>query len=225
MLISHWMTSAVITITPDRSMMKASKLMKDNNIHRLPVVDENGVLVGIITDHDVKEASPSKATTLDMHELYYLLSEIKAKDIMTKTVITVRKGDTIEKAAAIMMEKNIGGLPVVDDNRKVEGIITDKDVFKALIQTTGVLHGGVQFGLRLSNKPGGLVPALDFLKDNGARLMSILTSYEPTGVEMRDVFFRIKDMDKPSLNKIKEGLEERFEMLYWTRDPVNTLVS
>ena len=225
MLISHWMTQAVITITPDRSMMKASKLMKDNNIHRLPVVDENGVLVGIITDHDVKEASPSKATTLDMHELYYLLSEIKAKDIMTKAVITVRKGDTIEKAAAIMMEKNIGGLPVVDDNRKVEGIITDKDVFKALIQTTGVLHGGVQFGLRLSNKPGGLVPALDFLKDQGARLMSILTSYEPTGVEMRDVFFRIKDMDKPTLNKIKEGLEERFEMLYWTRDPVNTLVS
>ena len=61
MLISDWMTVEVISITPDRSMMKASKLMKDNDINRLPVVDENGTLVGIVTDHDIKEASPSKA--------------------------------------------------------------------------------------------------------------------------------------------------------------------
>ncbi len=225
MLISDWMTVEVISITPDRSMMKASKLMKDNDINRLPVVDENGTLVGIVTDHDIKEASPSKATTLDMHELYYLLSEIKVKDIMTKNPVTIKPHETIEKAAALMMEKDIGGLPVVDEAHKVVGVITDKDVFKALIQTTGVLHGGVQFGLRLSNKPGGLVPALDFLKDNGARLMSILTTYEPSDVEMRKVFIRIKDMDKPSLNKIKEGLEQRFELLYWTRDTVNPLVS
>ena len=89
MLISDWMTRDVITITPDRSMMKASKLMKDHNINRLPVVNEAGILVGIVTDRDIKEASPSKATTLDMHELYYLLSEIKAKDIMAKPPLTI----------------------------------------------------------------------------------------------------------------------------------------
>ena len=82
MLIREWMTKDVITVTPDTSMLKASKLMKDHNIRRLPVLDGKHV-VGIVSDRDIRAASPSKATTLDMHELYYLLSEVKVKDIMT----------------------------------------------------------------------------------------------------------------------------------------------
>ncbi len=81
MLVSNWMSKEVVTITADRSMMKASKVMKDKGISRVPVVDGEGRIIGIISDRDIKDASPSKATTLDMHELYYLLSEIKIKDI------------------------------------------------------------------------------------------------------------------------------------------------
>ena len=179
------------------------------------MVDEKGVLVGIISDRDVKDASPSKATTLDMHELYYLLSEIKIKDIMTRKVVTIKVGETVDTAAAIMLEHKIGGMPVVDQANKVVGIVTDSDIFKVLVRITGVLEGGVQIGLRLSNEPGGLVPVLDYLKDHGARLMSLLTSCEPPEVGLRDVYLRIRDMDKSAMNALKAGMQSTFEVIYW----------
>jgi acetoin utilization protein AcuB len=215
MLIENWMTKDVITGTPDMSMMKASKIMKEKGIGRLPVVDDKGVLMGLVSDRDIKEASPSKATTLDMHELYYLLSEIKLKDIMTKKVVTIHTGETIERAAQLMLEHNIGGMPVVDEGNKVVGMVTDSDIFKVLVRITGVMEGGVQIGVRLPNEPGGMVPVLDYLKDNGARLMSLLTSCEPAEVGMRDVYIRIRDMDKTALNKLKDGMYKQFEMIYW----------
>ena len=95
MLIREWMTKDVITVTPDTSMLKASKLMKDHNIRRLPVLDGKHV-VGIVSDRDIRAASPSKATTLDMHELYYLLSEVKVKDIMTSDPVTVYDTDAVD---------------------------------------------------------------------------------------------------------------------------------
>ena len=215
MLIEQWMTKDVITLPQETSMMKASKLMKEQGISRIPVVDEKGALVGIVSDRDIKDASPSKATTLDMHELYYLLSEIKLKDIMSKKVITIRVGETVERAAVLLLENNIGGMPVVDDGNKVVGIVTDSDIFKVLVRITGVMEGGTEMGLRVSNQPGGLVPVLDFLKDAGARVMSLLTSCEPAEVGMRDVFIRIRDMEKAELNKLKAVMQDKFEVLYW----------
>ena len=215
MLIENWMTKDVITGTPEMSMMKASKIMKEKGIGRLPVVNEQGVLQGLVSDRDIKEASPSKATTLDMHELYYLLSEVKLKDIMTKKVVTIRKGETVERAAQLMLEHNIGGMPVVDAANKVVGMVTDSDIFKVLVKITGVLEGGVQIGVRLPNEPGGLVPVLDYLKDNGARLMSLLTSCEPADVGLRDVFLRIRALDKAAAAKLKDGMQANFEVIYW----------
>ncbi|WP_320171378.1 CBS and ACT domain-containing protein [Maridesulfovibrio sp.] len=225
MLIKNWMTAEVITLTHDRSMMKAAKLMKDNDIHRLPIVDDDGILVGIVSDRDIKEASPSKATTLDMHELYYLLSEIKVKDIMTRKVITVTVEDTVEKAAVLMEDNKIGGLPVVDEKNKCVGIITDTDVFKVLIEITGVMYGGIHMGLSLSNDPGSLAAVLDYLRDNNARVMSILTSYEPEDKNMRHVFIRILDMDKAALNELREGIASQFDLMFWVRDSVHGLTS
>ena len=117
MLVKGWMTSDVITIDEDTSMMKASQIMKENNIRRLPVMHK-GKLVGMVTDRDIKEASPSKATTLDVHELYYLLSELKVKDIMKKNLVTIGPEETVEKAAVKMLEHRISGLPVVNDKGK-----------------------------------------------------------------------------------------------------------
>ncbi|SDK44103.1 acetoin utilization protein AcuB [Maridesulfovibrio ferrireducens] len=225
MLVKNWMTKDVITLTPERSMMKAAKLMKDKEISRLPIVDDEGVLVGIVSDRDIKEASPSKATTLDMHELYYLLSEIKLKDIMSRKVLTVSIEDTVEKAAVVLDENKIGGIPVVDAENKCVGIITNTDVFRVLINITGVLHGGVQMGLALSNKAGSLSLVIDFLKENKARVMSVLTSYEPNQENTRQVFIRIMDMEKAELNKLREGIDKNFNLLYWVRDSVHGLTS
>ena len=115
--------------------------MKDHHIRRIPVVDENGQVVGIISDRDVRDASPSKATTLDMYEMHYLLAELKAKNIMTAKPITVKPTDTVEQAALIMLDNKVGGLPVVDDSGKLVGIISDHDVFKALVDITGARMG------------------------------------------------------------------------------------
>lgn len=218
MLIKDWMTREVITVTPDTSMLKASQILKEKNIRRLPVIDEQGKLVGIVTDRDIKDASPSKATTLDVHELYYLLSEIKVKDIMTPNPITIGIEDTVEKAAIRMLKKKIEGMPVIDEEGKVVGIITDTDIFKVLIDITGVHLGGIQMGFTLENKPGTLKAILDVLKKHDARILSILSSYEKPVPGKRQVFIRIQDMEKSEENKLKEELENSFELLYWIRD-------
>lgn len=225
MLIRDWMTRNVITITPDTSMMKASKLLKEHDISRLPVVDEAGRVVGIVSDRDIKEASPSKATTLDVHELYYLLSEIKVKDIMTVDPYCAKALDTVENAAVTMIGKKIGGMPVVDENGIIQGIITDSDIFEVLITITGVRYGGVQFAFELPNEPGTLKPIVDALREYNARIVSILTSMgnREGSTDYRVVNIRIMPMERAIENKIVEDLKSRFKMRFWARDNVHPL--
>ena len=139
MLVRNWMTPDVLTVSPDTSLLKIGKMMRDNNVRRLPVVDAKGQVVGIISDRDVRDASPSKATTLDMYEMHYLLAEIKARDIMTPRPLTVKPTDTVEIAAMIMLDKKVGGLPVVEPDGKLCGIIAEQDVFKALVKAASRL--------------------------------------------------------------------------------------
>ena len=101
MPVKDWMSKDLVTIEEDTSIMKASRLMKQKNIQHLPVLS-HGRLVGIVSDRDLKEATPSKATSLDIHELYYLLDKVTVKSLMPKHLYTIAPGDTVEKAAAIM---------------------------------------------------------------------------------------------------------------------------
>jgi acetoin utilization protein AcuB len=114
-------------------MLDAHKLMTERKIRRLPVVDDNGVLIGIVTRSDIRKAEPSGATSLNMWEINYLLAKLELKDIMTKDVLTCGVNDTIKTAALIMQENKIGAIPVVDNKRKVVGIITESDIFRALV--------------------------------------------------------------------------------------------
>lgn len=219
MLISDWMTKDVVTVEPDVSMMKISKILKEKHIRRLPVVDAGKKLLGIVTDRDIKEASPSKATTLDIHELYYLLSEIKVKDIMTVKPFTVTPKNSIEKAAVLMMEKRVGGLPVVDDQGVVVGIITESDIFKVLISIIGARLGGVQLALKLPNTPGSLEEVLELLRAKEARIISILTSYGHLQEEgFRQVFVRIRVLEKGALDDLIGKLKNRFNLMYLVRE-------
>jgi acetoin utilization protein AcuB len=224
MLIRDWMTKEVITVGPETSMMKASKLMREHKISRIPVVDDSNRLLGIVSDRDLKEASPSKATSLDMHELYYLLSEIKVKDIMTKTPLAVKPSETVEKAAVLMMNNHFGGLPVVDENLKVVGIITDSDVFKVLVEITGITEGGVQLAFSLPNSPGSLKSVLDDMKDFNARVISVLTSFTHADEGHRAVYIRIQDPDKAVLNDMVAQLSTKYTLLYWVRDNLNPII-
>ncbi len=129
--VKDWMTPDPITIAPNTTLPEANRLMKECGIRRLPVVDK-GRLVGIVTLGDVREASPSAATSLSIYELNYLLARLTVEKIMTRDPIVITPETSIEAAARLMLEHKIGGLPVVDEG-KVVGIITESDIFRLLV--------------------------------------------------------------------------------------------
>jgi len=217
MLVKGWMTSDILTVDEDTSMMKASQIMKENNIRRLPVM-RKGKLVGMVTDRDIKEASPSKATTLDVHELYYLLSELKLKDIMSKGLVTIGPEETVEKAAVKMLEHRISGLPVVNDKGKLVGIITQGDIFKVLVSLTGVYRGSVQFAFNLEDRPGSIKEVADTIRKHGGRMVSILSSYDMCDENCRHVYIRIKDLPEDKLKALTDDLDKNFILLYSAKD-------
>lgn len=221
MLIHEWMTSNLITAQLDTSMLKISRQMKAADIKRVPIIDDEGRVLGIVTDKDVKDASPSKATTLDVHELYYLLSELKAKDVMSPHTVFVRENDTIEQVALLMEEKRVTGLPVLNDEDKLVGMITEHDIFKVLIEITGAKKGGVQVALSLSDAPGSLQPILGLLREQGARITSILTGKETDNGTMHDVYIRLHPMPKEKELSVVKILEETGSLRYYVTDKVN----
>jgi acetoin utilization protein AcuB len=213
MLIKDWMTADPVTITEDTSMIKAIHIMKERRFRRLPVVT-SGKLVGMVTDRDLKEAAPSKATTLDVHELYYLLAELQVREIMSRNPVSVTQNDTVEHAAQIMLEHTFSGLPVVDGQERVVGIITQSDVFRAFMHITGVEQGGIQFALRLEDRPGLIKDVVDLLRGRGARFVSLLTSYATSKEGYRDVFIRVKNLEPGALAATEKELASRYELLY-----------
>lgn len=220
MLIKDWMSKNVVTVTEDTSMMDASQIMREKKFRRLPVLDKKGKLCGIVSDRDIKEASPSKATTLDIHELYYLLSKIKVKEVMTKRPTTIGVEDTVERAAVIMLEKNIGGLPVMDDAGEVVGILTQNDVFRVLVSITGVYRGGVQVAFELDDRGGSIKEVADVIRGSGGRLTSILTSYDNVPDGKRKVFIRFRDVPKDKLQPLLDDLKVQFTLLYHVEDKI-----
>jgi CBS domain-containing protein len=125
------MSSDPVTIDPQTTLPEANRLMKECGIRRLPVVD-NGRLVGIVTLGDIREASPSNATSLSIYELNYLIARLTVGHIMTREPITIAPDSSIEAAARLMLEHKVSSLPVVDGN-KVVGIITESDIFRLLV--------------------------------------------------------------------------------------------
>jgi acetoin utilization protein AcuB len=222
MLVREWMASDVLTIDENTSMMKALHLMKENNIRRLPVT-ARGSLVGIISDRDLKEASPSKATTLDVHELYYLLAEIKVKEIMTKNPLTIQQDETVERAAVVMLEHKVSGLPVLNKNGDLVGIITQSDVFRAFVNITGIYKGGVQLAFSLEDKPGSIKEVADTIREFGGRMVSILSSTDMVAEGTRNVYIRVRDMGPEELKKMEQALRLKFKVIYVTEDVLKTI--
>lgn len=216
MLVRNWMTPNVITVSPDTSLLKISKLMRDNNVRRAPVVTGDGKLVGIVSDRDVRDASPSKATTLDMYEMHYLLAEIKASDIMTPNPFTVKPDDTVEMAAMLMLDHKIGGLPVVERG-ELAGIISEQDVFKALVNITGVREDSFQVGFSIANRQGAMKPIFDLVRKAGARILSVLSNNNDEGE--RQIFLRMKPLESRELeDALVEEIKEHCNILYVSRD-------
>lgn len=135
--VREWMTSPAISVVPTTPISEAHWLMREHSIRRLPVVD-NQQLVGIITLGDVREASPSDATTLSIWELNYLWAQLTVEKVMSRQVQTIHPDDLILEAASIMLEKKISGLPVLDQQGRLVGMITESDIFRMVIASRTV---------------------------------------------------------------------------------------
>lgn len=135
--VRDWMTNRVISVSPQTSISSAHQIMKEHGIRRL-VVLENEKLVGIITIGDVREASPSDATTLSIWELNYLWAQLTVEKVMTRNVVTITPDRPILDAAEIMLDRKISGLPVVDEAGKVLGMLTESDIFRMLVKSRSV---------------------------------------------------------------------------------------
>ena len=136
MQVQEWMNRDVVTVTPEESFRTAMHLIRQKGIRHLPVV-EGKRLVGIVTDRDLRQAAPSGATSLSIHELHYILEKVTVREIMTKQVVTVRPDQTVEDAALLLLGHRIGGLPVVRDGALV-GIITETDILEAFLEVMGI---------------------------------------------------------------------------------------
>ena len=216
MLIKDWMAKDVLTVDENTSLMRATRIMKEKNIRRLPVLS-HGKLMGIITDRDVKDASPSKTTSLDIHELYYLLSEMKVKDVMTPEPLTIIGDDTLEKAAMIMLDNKISGVPVVDREGHLIGLLSETDVLRGFIQMTGIRDGTIQFVIDVADKPGGVTRVVEIMREHNARVVSILSSFEDAREGMKRVSIRIITGEEEAAN-ILQRIKDDYELIHYGRD-------
>ena len=221
MLVKNWMNAPAVTIDAQSSMQDAINLLNKHGISMLPVMDGKR-LVGIVTDRDLKKASPSDATTLDAHELLYLLSTVKVKDIMTKKPVTVPPDLTVEETAEILMVNKISGVPVVDKDGGVLGVITHTDLFKVIISLTGVGKRGIQFAFCLEDREGSILEVAQIIRQFGGRIVSLLTSYERAPAGYRNIYVRIYDFDRVKLEALKTALKEKAKLLYLVDHKNNT---
>jgi len=155
MIVADVMTRNPLFVHPEMSVPDARALMKKEKVGRFPVLDKNNHLVGIVTERDLINASPSVATTLDIYEMSYLLSKLKVESVMQKKVITVEENVVIEEAARIMVDSNISALPVMKGDT-LTGIVSDGDLYKLFINLFGARREGVRLTMLLPDRPGEL---------------------------------------------------------------------
>jgi len=212
MLVRDVMTRNLITVDPETSFTDALKIMRENRIRRLPVL-EDGKLVGIVTEKDILYASPSKATTLDVWELHYLLNKLKIREIMTRDVVTIQEDTPVEEAAKIMADNKIGALPVVKGNELV-GIITETDIFKVFLEMFGSRKKGVRYTFKVPNVPGTFAKLSQKVFEAGGNIVS-LASYGETE-EVYTLVMKVEDIDH---NKFLESMKdlEGVKLVHTTR--------
>ena len=190
MFVKEWMTADPQTVTAKTPVMEAMQILREGGFRRLPVV-ENGKLAGIVTDRDLKEATPSKATTLSVYELNYLLSKLTVKDVMKKPVRSVEPDDPIETAALIMEEHKVSGLPVVE-NGAVVGILTITDMLGTFVEVLGLREGGTRVTVVLPDEPGILARVAE--AGPPSNIVAVVTAGVKAG-QRRELVLRVTGED------------------------------
>ena len=206
MLVGERMSHPVITVRPDMPIVDALNMMKREHIRRAPVI-KDGKLVGIVSDKDLLNASPSPATSLSVWEMNYLLSKIIVKDVMTKEVLTVSEDTPLEEAARIMADNKIGGLPVVRDS-VVVGIITETDLFKIFLELMGARELGVRVTALVHEERGQLARLTQAIAKAGGNFLAfgVFSGEDSTN---RLVTFKVEGLDQDQVKETVDPLVEK----------------
>lgn len=200
MFVGRRMTQNVVTVTKDMSVLHVRNLLKEKDINQVLVVEGKKV-IGVITDGDIRENSASPASTLSIHELNYLLSEMKARDIMTRSPLTVSPETPVEEAAKILNENNIGCLPVVK-NDELAGIITTCDMLNVLLEVMGVGTPSSRIELSISSDMGEICNIAGIVKDLGLSIISMVSTVNRNDPATRLSVLRVNTDDIRELCKM-----------------------
>src|SRR5690554_219629 len=208
MFVRNKMTTNPFTISPDDTIPDAHEMMKEHGVRRLPVM-KNGKLVGIVSNEDIEKYSPSKATTLSMGEITYLLSKTKIGQIMTKNLITISSCALLEEAALLMRDNKVGFLPVVDDDKLV-GIITESDIFDSFIELLGFRDSGTRLTIEADDEPGIMSNLTKIIGEFGANITHVAVYRGVTGKSA--VVISVNTLNTSAIEKSIE--EHGFSILY-----------
>jgi acetoin utilization protein AcuB len=208
MLVRERMTRNPVLCQPNLPVNDAFDLMKEEHIRRIPVIDKNGKLIGIVSDKDLLRVSPSPATTLSAYEIPYLLSKVKVNDVMTRKVITVNEDTPIEDAARIMVDSKIGGLPVINEAGAVVGIITETDIFKTFLELLGARKPGVRITMYVKDRRGELARMSKAVADVGG---NIVATVEMPGTDSTnyEVLLKVTEASKEAVVEALKPIVER----------------
>jgi acetoin utilization protein AcuB len=204
MLVGTRMTRNPITITPDLPVGDAIELTRREKIHRFPVVDKNGKLVGIVTKEDLLIATPSSSTSLNVWEVTYLLSKLKVEEVMKRKVITVTEDTILEEAARLMIDNKIGGLPVMREGLVV-GIITESDLFRVFLELLGAREKGVRLTVLAPYFKGSLAQISSAITTRGGLILALNTflGKDPTNWGCH---LKVTDISKEELLEVVKPL-------------------
>lgn len=204
MLVRERMSRRPITVTPDVSLHEALRLMREEKVRRLPVLDKDGKLVGIVVEADLLHASPSPATSLSVYELNYLVAKIKVEDLMSREVVTIEEDCPIEEAARIMVDNDIAGLPVMRGDRLV-GMITESDLFKIFLELLGARNPGLRVTIKVPEQQGFLAKLTRALAEEGADIVTLGTFWGDD-LASREIAFKVQGVECGAVEQLLTNL-------------------
>ncbi|MCD6272395.1 MAG: CBS domain-containing protein [Deltaproteobacteria bacterium] len=213
MLVKNWMNKKPVTINADATVQDAVDLMLKNEIRLLPVL-ENDLLVGVVTDRDLRKASVPDLDIQPADDPDDKFSRIKIKEIMTTEPVSIPSDYTIQEAAEVFLVNKISGAPVLNDKKEMLGLITQADIFRAMILFTGTGDKGIRFAVDQVNSSGCIKEITDIIRDHGGRVNSVMTSVKRAKEGHIKIYITAYNIDAPSLRRLKEILEEKRILLY-----------
>ncbi|MCX6059623.1 MAG: CBS and ACT domain-containing protein [Chloroflexi bacterium] len=207
MFVGERMSHPVISVTPEAPIHDVLVMFKKEHIRRAPVM-KDGKLVGIVSQRDLLNASPSPVTSLSVWEMNYLISKVTVKQVMSKKVKTIDTDTPIEEAARIMADSKIGGMPVMRSGQVV-GIITETDLFKILLELMGAREKAVRVSALVEDKPGQLAKVTKAIAEAGGNFVSFgMFSGPDTGTKI--LTFKVAGLKKDGVEKALEKVVKKF---------------